>query len=97
HPPPTLSWWRGGQQLEAENAADQGYGPSRSRKLLIRRLGRRHLHDSLQCQAANSNISTPVATAVTVDMRLWLTLTRMLPCHRAQQERSKQFSLASVR
>ncbi|KAE8738651.1 hypothetical protein FOCC_FOCC015861, partial [Frankliniella occidentalis] len=72
HPAPTLSWWRGTQQLEATDTTDLGYGQSkgpRSRKLHMARLSRRHLHEALQCQASNSNISRPVFSSVTIDMR----------------------------
>ncbi|XP_042230323.1 nephrin-like isoform X2 [Homarus americanus] len=74
-PPPTVTWWEGPALLDMTpevETLDQV-----TNTLVVPSLTRRDLHRTLTCQAANSNLTAPLSTTVTLDMNfppLWVRL-----------------------
>ncbi|XP_037033009.1 nephrin-like isoform X2 [Bradysia coprophila] len=68
-PQPNLTWWRGENHL-----LDDSYTVTNEKKvknvLLLEKLQRQHLHAVLACQASNNNVTTPIRSAVTLNMNL---------------------------
>lgn len=66
-PQPSLTWWRGENYL-----LDDSYTAINEKKvknvLLLEKLQRHHLHTVLACQASNNNVTTPIRSAVTLNM-----------------------------
>lgn len=72
-PPPTVTWWEGPALLDMTSEVERLDQVSNT--MVVPSLSRRDLHRSLTCQAANSNITAPLLTTVTLDMNckhLWL-------------------------
>ena len=69
---PKLTWWRENSLLDDsyEISTEQQLSSTLlvSNTLTVDRLERGDLHARFTCQAANSNISVPVSTTVTLDM-----------------------------
>ncbi|CAN7982360.1 unnamed protein product, partial [Ixodes hexagonus] len=67
-PPPAVTWWR--DTVAVEGAYSNGSeGVARSR-LFISKLERSDARATIGCQAANTNLTLPVYTSVTIDMNL---------------------------
>ncbi|XP_071526514.1 nephrin-like isoform X2 [Panulirus ornatus] len=65
-PPPTVTWWERPTLLDMTpevETPDQVINT-----LVVPSLTRRDLHRTLTCQAANSNLTAPLVTTVTLDM-----------------------------
>ncbi|XP_042886164.1 nephrin-like, partial [Penaeus japonicus] len=65
-PRPSVSWFHEGSLLDDDSEVKQG--EITTNRLTIAALTRADLYRVLTCQASNSNLSTPVAAAVTLDM-----------------------------
>lgn len=71
-PPPTVTWWEGPALLDITSEVERLDQVSNT--MVVPSLSRRDLHRTLTCQAANSNITAPLLTTVTLDMsckHLW--------------------------
>nr|XP_053646215.1 nephrin-like [Cherax quadricarinatus] len=74
-PPPTLTWWEGPLLLDMTPEVETLKQVSNT--LVVPVLTRRDLHRRFTCQAANSNLTAPLTTTVTLDMNfppLWVRL-----------------------
>ncbi|KAK8379388.1 hypothetical protein O3P69_019351 [Scylla paramamosain] len=76
-PAPRVTWWDEGTLLDnvVEAGVERGGGEGRgvttrviTNTLTLPRLSRQHLYRVLTCQAANSNLTLPVAATVTLDL-----------------------------
>lgn len=65
-PQPKLTWWHENELI------DDSYDAISEKKvqnlLHFHNLTRDHLHTSLTCQASNNNITTPISSAVTLNV-----------------------------
>ncbi|CAL4149715.1 unnamed protein product, partial [Meganyctiphanes norvegica] len=67
-PRPQVSWWHDGSLLD--DASEVSVGDVTRNTLQLPRLSRHHLHQVFTCQASNSNLTQPLATAVTLDLSI---------------------------
>lgn len=65
-PPPAVTWWEGKALLDMTSEVESLDLVSNT--LVVPTLSRRDLHRTLTCQAANSNLTAPLLTTVTLDM-----------------------------
>ncbi|XP_050691431.1 nephrin-like [Eriocheir sinensis] len=74
-PPPAVTWWEGSTLLDMTSEVET---PDLvTNRLVVPALTRRDLHRTLTCHAANSNLTAPQVTTVTLDMNfspLWVRL-----------------------
>ncbi|XP_042207122.1 nephrin-like [Homarus americanus] len=74
-PPPTVTWWEGPVLLDMTHEVETLDQVTNT--LVVPSLTRRDLHRSVTCQAANSNLTAPLSTTVSLDMKfppLWVRL-----------------------
>lgn len=65
-PPPIVTWWEGPTLLDMTPEVER---PDQvTNTLVVPSLTRRDLHRTLTCQAANSNLTAPLVTTVTLDL-----------------------------
>lgn len=65
-PPPAVTWWEGSTLMDM--TAEVETPDLVTNRLVIPTLTRRDLHRTLTCHAANSNLTAPQSTTVTLDM-----------------------------
>ncbi|KAI5740407.1 hypothetical protein M8J76_003529 [Diaphorina citri] len=68
-PKPAVKWWRGAF-LEDDTDMSTNGPSAKSNQLILESVDRSHLMTDLTCQAANNNISQPVATSIKLDVYL---------------------------
>ncbi|XP_042885909.1 uncharacterized protein LOC122262058 [Penaeus japonicus] len=67
-PPPSVTWWEGDLLLDMTSEVEALDEVTNT--LQVNALTRRDLLRSLTCRAANSNLTEPLASTVTIDMKL---------------------------
>ena len=65
-PLPRVTWWRDAHLIDSSNGS---YSRTVQNGLRLDNVSRAELGAQLTCQASNNNISLPVSTRVTVDMK----------------------------
>ncbi|XP_042204299.1 nephrin-like [Homarus americanus] len=75
-PPPRVTWWEGAVLLDMTSEEETSEHVTNT--LLVTSLSRRDLHRPLTCQAANTNLTEPLETTVTINMNFPPLLVRIL-------------------
>ncbi|CAL4064614.1 unnamed protein product, partial [Meganyctiphanes norvegica] len=65
-PRPVVSWWNNGKLLD--NVSEVNVGDTIINSLTLPQLSRHHLYQQFTCQAANTNLSVPIVSSVTLDL-----------------------------
>ncbi|MPC86932.1 hypothetical protein E2C01_081775 [Portunus trituberculatus] len=65
-PLPLVTWWHEGSLLD--DVSEETRGQVTWNTLTLPDLTRQHLHRVITCQAANSNLTQPLRSSVTLDM-----------------------------
>ncbi|KAF2364232.1 CD80-like immunoglobulin C2-set [Trinorchestia longiramus] len=68
NPPPNISWWLDGELLD--DVTEDRREDSTTNNLTLSGLARHHLGTKLACSASNTNLTKPISTSVTIDMKL---------------------------
>lgn len=66
-PLPQVTWWRDSHLIDS--SYEGSYSRTVQNGLSIKNLSRAELGAQLTCQASNNNLSLPVSTRVTIDMK----------------------------